>query len=140
MRKAEKEKKQDDRKMTYPQIFQFIKICKNIRGSLGTWMYHTRSSLKFSGIIWPLNPNEIKSWNKKRKKEKTTSEILLMNENIFPKNIIPIVPVDILRVGLKFFLSKIGNLKYAIMKTERSCRKVSSNCKWTEMHFTILSH
>lgn len=33
-------------------------------------MYHTRSSLKFSGIIWPLNPNEIKSWNKKEKKRK----------------------------------------------------------------------
>lgn len=33
-------------------------------------MYHTRSSLKFSGIIWPLKPNEIKSWNKKEKKRK----------------------------------------------------------------------
>lgn len=33
-------------------------------------MYHTRSSLKFSGIIWPLNPNEIKSWNKKQMKRK----------------------------------------------------------------------
>lgn len=31
--KGRKGKKQDDRKMTYPQIFQFIKIYKNIRGS-----------------------------------------------------------------------------------------------------------
>lgn len=31
--KGRKRKKQEDRKITYPQISQFIKIYRNIRGS-----------------------------------------------------------------------------------------------------------
>jgi hypothetical protein len=42
---------------------------------------------------------------KKKRKEKTTSEILLVNENICPQYVIPIVPVDILRVDLNYFLN-----------------------------------
>lgn len=42
-----------------------------------------------------------------------------MNENICPQKTIPTVPVDILRVGLTFFLNKKGNLKFAIMKTQK---------------------
>lgn len=42
-----------------------------------------------------------------------------MNENICPQNTIPTVPVDILRVGLNFFLNKKGNLKFAIMRTQK---------------------
>lgn len=54
---------------------------------------------------------------KKKRKEKTTSEILLVNENACPQYTIPTVPVDILRVGLNFFLNQKGNLKSSIMKT-----------------------
>lgn len=42
---------------------------------------------------------------KKKRKEKTTSEILLVNENVCPQYTIPTVPVDILRVDLSFFLN-----------------------------------
>lgn len=42
---------------------------------------------------------------KKKRKEKTTSEILLVNENVCPQHTIPTVPVDILRVDLSLFLN-----------------------------------
>lgn len=42
---------------------------------------------------------------KKKRKEKTTDEILLVNKNICPQDIIPTVPVDILSVGLNLFLN-----------------------------------
>lgn len=64
---------------------------------------------------------------KKKREEKTTSEILLMNENICPQNTIPTVPVDILRVGLNFFLNLKREFEVCYHEnTERSCTEVSS--------------
>lgn len=77
---------------------------------------------------------------KKRKEKKTTSEILLVNENICPQNTIPTVPVDILRVGFNFFLNKKRNLKFAIIKTQKEIMREGHFLLWNLRQERIKLH
>ena len=92
-------------------------------------MYHTRSSLKFSGIIWPLNPNEIKSWNKKEKKRKNNQWNFACEWEHLPPIHNSQCTCGYFKGRFEFHFKLNREFEVAIMKTQKEIIKVSTYCE-----------